>query len=67
MNSSSLALPPIFLSFSLSTLFGSGLIFGTGVLYGFMALGKKYVKFKLGFDFWIKQTNNECMRVCVTN
>ncbi|EEB17378.1 conserved hypothetical protein [Pediculus humanus corporis] len=37
----SIAIPPIFLCFSFSSLIGSGLIFVTGVIYGFMALGKK--------------------------
>lgn len=36
-----LAIPPMAMCFSVSTIFGSGLIFATGVLYGLMGLGKK--------------------------
>ncbi|XP_072388985.1 calcium channel flower isoform X1 [Diabrotica undecimpunctata] len=36
-----LALPPIILSFGLTSIFGSGFIFLTGVIYGMMALGRK--------------------------
>jgi len=36
-----MALIPLCICFSLSTLFGSGLVLASGVLYGLMALGKK--------------------------
>ncbi|KAH8405056.1 hypothetical protein KR222_007559, partial [Zaprionus bogoriensis] len=36
-----MAMPPIFMCFSLASFFGSGLIFATGAVYGMMALGKK--------------------------
>ncbi|KAL4218670.1 Calcium channel flower [Mactra antiquata] len=37
----SIAIVPVLLCFSTTTVLGSALIFGTGVLYGMMALGKK--------------------------
>ncbi|XP_066436475.1 calcium channel flower homolog [Eleutherodactylus coqui] len=36
-----MALFPIFLSFTITTLFGNAIAFATGVLYGLSALGKK--------------------------
>ncbi|XP_068562746.1 calcium channel flower homolog isoform X1 [Cebidichthys violaceus] len=36
-----MALFPVFLSFSFTTLFGNGIAFATGVLYGLASLGKK--------------------------
>ncbi|XP_051962077.1 calcium channel flower homolog [Xyrauchen texanus] len=36
-----MALFPIFLSFSITTLFGNAITFATGVLYGLASLGKK--------------------------
>ncbi|XP_029371821.1 calcium channel flower homolog isoform X2 [Echeneis naucrates] len=36
-----MALFPIFLSFSFTTLFGNAIAFATGVLYGLASLGKK--------------------------
>ncbi|KAK9305914.1 hypothetical protein QLX08_003272 [Tetragonisca angustula] len=36
-----IAIPSVLLCFSLSSLFGSGLIFATGVIYGLMSLGRK--------------------------
>ncbi|CAB1318795.1 unnamed protein product [Coregonus sp. 'balchen'] len=36
-----MALFPIFLSFSITTLFGNAIAFATGVLYGLASLGKK--------------------------
>ncbi|XP_017789738.1 PREDICTED: calcium channel flower [Habropoda laboriosa] len=36
-----MALPPVFLCFGVSSVFGSGLIFATGVIYGLMSLGRK--------------------------
>ena len=36
-----LAIPPLFLCFSLTTLVGSGSIAATGVLYGMQVIGKK--------------------------
>uniref|UniRef100_A0A3Q3IW03 Calcium channel flower domain containing 1 n=1 Tax=Monopterus albus TaxID=43700 RepID=A0A3Q3IW03_MONAL len=36
-----MALFPIFLSFSFTTLFGNAITFATGVLYGLASLGKK--------------------------
>uniref|UniRef100_A0A4W3GE70 Calcium channel flower domain containing 1 n=1 Tax=Callorhinchus milii TaxID=7868 RepID=A0A4W3GE70_CALMI len=36
-----MAIVPIFLSFSITTLFGNGIAFASGVLYGLASLGKK--------------------------
>ncbi|XP_060593892.1 calcium channel flower-like [Ruditapes philippinarum] len=36
-----IAIVPILICFSATTVLGSALVFGTGVLYGMMALGKK--------------------------
>ncbi|XP_018419221.1 PREDICTED: calcium channel flower homolog isoform X2 [Nanorana parkeri] len=36
-----MALFPVFLSFTITTLFGNAIAFATGVLYGLSALGKK--------------------------
>ncbi|XP_058270761.1 calcium channel flower homolog isoform X3 [Hemibagrus wyckioides] len=37
-----MALFPVFLSLSITTLFGNAIAFATGVLYGLASLGKKY-------------------------
>ncbi|KAG7210686.1 hypothetical protein KM043_012190 [Ampulex compressa] len=36
-----IAIPPVFLCFGMSSVFGSGMIFATGIIYGLMALGRK--------------------------
>lgn len=41
-----MALFPIFLSFSITTLFGNAIAFATGVLYGLASLGKKWGHFE---------------------
>lgn len=40
-----MALFPVFLSFSFTTLFGNAIAFTTGVLYGLASLGKKWDDF----------------------
>ncbi|KAK1144742.1 hypothetical protein AOXY_G36383 [Acipenser oxyrinchus oxyrinchus] len=40
-----MAIFPVFLSISFTTLFGNAIAFATGVLYGLASLGKKYVLF----------------------
>ncbi len=40
-----MALFPIFLSFSITTLFGNAIAFAAGVLYGLASLGKKWARY----------------------
>lgn len=40
-----MALFPVFLSFSITTLFGNAIAFAAGVLYGLASLGKKWARY----------------------